>query len=247
MSPQTRREPAYRALADDIRTGIMEGRFPSGERLPTEAELSKQHAVSRQTVRRAYQDLVADGIVHRIPGKGTFPRTRGEYLRSFGSIEELLSLSLDTILEILEPLQFVDRPDAAAALGLQFDSVAEVTFRRLHDGLPFCVTTVSLPAAIGQRLRDLEMLTTPNATSSTTMLALLSRALDKPFAGAKQTITAVAAPANLAHVIDCEPNQPVMRIERLYFDLDGRPVEYAVNHFNPERYSYRLQLQRTNA
>ncbi len=44
--------------------------------------------------------------------------------------------------------------------------------------------------------------------------------------------------------IDCRESEPILRIERNHFAADGRPIERCVNYFNPERCSYRLQLQR---
>ena len=38
----------------------------------------------------------------------------------------------------------------------------------------------------------------------------------------------------------------MLRIDRLYRDRELRPLELAVNHFNPDRYSYRLQLRRVD-
>lgn len=43
------------------------------------------------------QDLVAEGMICRVPGRGTFPVPRdGRYLRQFGSVKDLMGLSLDT-------------------------------------------------------------------------------------------------------------------------------------------------------
>jgi hypothetical protein len=36
---------------------------------------------------------------------------------------------------------------------------------------------------------------------------------------------------------------PVLRIDQLYRDRDLAPLELAVNHFHPDRYSYRVQLR----
>ncbi|MFC4855206.1 GntR family transcriptional regulator [Actinophytocola glycyrrhizae] len=66
------REPAYRQLARTLRNALVQGRYRDGVRLPTEAELADEYKVSRQTVRRAFHDLVADGLVHRVRGRGTF-------------------------------------------------------------------------------------------------------------------------------------------------------------------------------
>src|SRR5258708_261752 len=101
--PALRRKSAYRQLADELRHLAREG-LADGQRLPTELELTGQYQLSRQTVRRAYLELVAEGVVERVPGKGTFPARRGHYKRSFASIDELLALSLDTELEVVGPL-----------------------------------------------------------------------------------------------------------------------------------------------
>jgi len=73
MAARTRhRESSYMSLAREVRKQILQGRYADGRRLPTEAELSAQYQVSRQTVRRAFHDLVSEGMVYRIPGRGTF-------------------------------------------------------------------------------------------------------------------------------------------------------------------------------
>ena len=99
------RGTAYQTLASDLRTSILQGKYADGSALPTEAELSAQHQLSRQTVRRAFQELVAEDLVYRVAGRGTFvvPADR-QYLRQHGSIEELMGLSLDTELELIDPL-----------------------------------------------------------------------------------------------------------------------------------------------
>jgi hypothetical protein len=53
----------------------------------------------------------------------------------------------------------------------------------------------------------------------------------------------LAADAEVAHRLGCAPGLPVLRIDRLYRDRDLTPLELAVNHFHPDRYSYRIQLR----
>ena len=222
-----------------VRAGLIDG-----QRLPTEVELTDQYQLSRQTVRRAYLELVAEGVVERIPGRGTFPARRGHYRRSFASIEELLALSLDTELEVIEPLSIETSSEEALVLGLQFDDVLHIGYRRLHQDLAFCYTDVYLPPRMDRYLQDNQFLKEKESRSRVTILGLLDQALPHPVAGAKQVVTAVTAPADVAQQIDCQEGEPILRIERVHFDAEGRPVEHCVNHFNPDRYSYRLQLQR---
>ncbi|HXL61098.1 MAG TPA: GntR family transcriptional regulator, partial [Mycobacterium sp.] len=51
-----RTEPAYQTLRDQLRGEIAAGHYRNGTRLPTESELVARHGLSRQTVRRAFQD-----------------------------------------------------------------------------------------------------------------------------------------------------------------------------------------------
>src|SRR5215472_14686830 len=104
--PDRVRSVAYRALADTIRGEIRSGRYAGGRQLPTEDQLAARHSVSRQTVRRAMQDLVSEGIIYRIAGRGTYPVAEEDrYVNHFGSVEELMALSLDTECEIVNGLQ----------------------------------------------------------------------------------------------------------------------------------------------
>jgi GntR family transcriptional regulator len=242
-----RAQVAYRELAATLRQDIAAGQYAAGERLPTEAELITRTGLSRQTVRRAFQELTAEGTIYRVQGRGTFALPgNGQYLRSFGSIDDLMALSLDTELQVVEPLHV----QASVALADQVqpgtDSVMTISFLRLHEAVPFCYTRVHVPLEIGRKLRELPevaALAEPGIRAPLTVISLMSRASGRPIHSATQDVTAVAADPDVAHLLDCAPGEPVLRISRLYRDRDLLPLELAVNHFNPSRYSYRIQLR----
>jgi GntR family transcriptional regulator len=241
----TRTEAAYAMLARTLRGAILAGRYADGTRLPTEAELAAEYRVSRQTVRRAFHDLVAEGMVRRVPGRGTFAAPRREpYLRQFGSVEDLMGLSVDTRLEVLSPLRRQVDIDAASRLRLDSDAVYRVLFRRRHQDVAFCLTTVYLPPDIGAVLAGCPELATPGALSETTVIGLIERHTTTPIAEAEQSITAVAATDTVTVYLDCEPGEPLLRVDRSYADTAARPVELATSYFLPEHYSYRVRLRR---
>lgn len=62
----------YEAIAADLRSGVLNGRWPAGRQLPLEAELAASYAVTRGTVRRALAVLEREGRIRRERGKGTF-------------------------------------------------------------------------------------------------------------------------------------------------------------------------------
>jgi GntR family transcriptional regulator len=192
------------------------------------------------------QDLVSEGLVYRVPGRGTFPAPRdSRYLRQFGSVEDLMALSLDTRLELVRPLQ--RRVDLAAAGRLRLDSdvVCSVDFRRLHDGLPLCFTRVCVPPDVGRLLVDVPELHEVGATSEHTVLGLLDARLESPVLEAEQSISVGGVPPEASGALDTPDGQPVLRIDRLYTDAAARPVELAVNWFHPDHYSYRVRLRRS--
>jgi len=246
VTAQSPAGPAYLRIAEALRLAVL--RSPDAElRLPTEAELAEEHGVSRQTVRRAYQELVSDGLVTRTPGRGTFAARGGsQYLRRFGTVEDLMSLSVDTEMEVLAPLARRVEIEAAGRLGLSSDVVAAVSFRRLHLGVPFCVTDVYLPPEVGALIADAPEVQR-GARSSRTIIGLLDPVLADPIGGADQTITVALADTRVAAATDSEPGEPMLRIDRMYRAMSGEAVELAVSRFVTSLYSYRSSLRRARS
>lgn len=64
--------PLYYQLREYFRNMILDGTLTYGTKLPSETELCKEMSLSRSTAKQAYDGLVADGLITRIQGKGTF-------------------------------------------------------------------------------------------------------------------------------------------------------------------------------
>ena len=64
--------PRYAQLAAVIREDIFSGRLAAGDRVPSEAELMAEHGLSKATVNEALRVLVAEGLVTRRAGSGSF-------------------------------------------------------------------------------------------------------------------------------------------------------------------------------
>jgi DNA-binding FadR family transcriptional regulator/anti-sigma regulatory factor (Ser/Thr protein kinase) len=61
---------AYKSITDAIRRKITEGEYPAGSLLPSEAVLTAEHGVARNTLRRALADLEGEGLIKALPGRG---------------------------------------------------------------------------------------------------------------------------------------------------------------------------------
>jgi len=64
--------PVYRQIADEIRAAALDGRLPSGHRLPPTRDLARHLGVNRNTVVAAYDWLATEGFVRSHTGRGTF-------------------------------------------------------------------------------------------------------------------------------------------------------------------------------
>lgn len=66
------RRPKYMELRELIRQQILSGQLPAGSAILTEPEMARRHGVSISTVKEALKDLVKDGLITRVRGRGTF-------------------------------------------------------------------------------------------------------------------------------------------------------------------------------
>lgn len=240
-----RPESSYQALARELREQVLKGVYTDGRALPTETELAQQRGLSRQTVRRAFQELVVDGLVYRVRGRGTFATSRdSSYIRQFGSVEDLMGLSVDTLLQVVSPPRRTVDVDAASRLQLPNDAVVHMVFHRVFDGAPFCLSTICLPPEVGSLLIDDPDFSTPGSTTTATIIGFLDEHLPHPITEAHQSVTVALATESVAESLGCEVGHPLLRIDRLYLDSRGKGVELAVNYFLPEHYSYRTRLRR---
>jgi len=69
---------AYKGITDALRRRITEGEYAAGSLLPSEAVLTSEFDVSRNTLRRALTDLESEGLVRALPGRGRVVTAQGE-------------------------------------------------------------------------------------------------------------------------------------------------------------------------
>jgi DNA-binding GntR family transcriptional regulator len=88
--------PQYRVIADAIRAKIADGDYAVEDKLPSTEDLRKLYGASARTVRRAIEELGAQGIVYGQPGVGVFvareadPQERSpEYVELKGQIDSV--------------------------------------------------------------------------------------------------------------------------------------------------------------
>ncbi|MDR3200095.1 MAG: FadR family transcriptional regulator [Spirochaetales bacterium] len=101
-------------ILTQVRDLILEGSLRPGERLPSEAMLAKQLAVTRGDVREALSRLELHGVVKTLPQSGTFLSDIGIRALS-GIISSMLNLDRDNTISLLKTREFLEEKTAALA------------------------------------------------------------------------------------------------------------------------------------
>jgi len=70
--PPRGRKLVYVAIADVLAARIEDGTYPPEGRLPAELDLAAEFGASRESVRRAVDELRKRGLIETVKGKGSF-------------------------------------------------------------------------------------------------------------------------------------------------------------------------------
>lgn len=228
-------EPKYAQLRDAL-TALTTQDLAPDDALPSERELMGRYAVSRATVRRAIESLVADGVVHRIPGKGTFvsrPRLTSDLhlasfsqdmtRRGFTPSSAILTLEIATApMDVKEALQL---PRAGNAWRIERI--------RFADGVPIALEDGWYPA---QLLPDLDQL-----DLSGSLYEVLAERYDLVIDHAEQTLWGESADPPTARRLKV-PSGAALLIFRRISSASGTPVEYVTSRYRGDRYSIHMTL-----
>lgn len=214
--------------------------LPAGSPVPPERALGVQFGTSRTTVRQALQELVVEGRLERIQGKGTFvakPKVAQE-LRLTSYTQDMLAQGLEPTSAVLD-MGYVPADDVLAQrLAIKPGArVLRIERLRLADGEPMAIETTHLS---GQRFPGLRRL----LARSTSLYAVLAHTYGITLLEAEETIETVPAPPREAHLLGTDVGLPLLLLSRHSLDDTGLPIEYVRSLYRGDRYKFVAHLQR---
>ena len=223
-----------------LRERIVSGELAPGARLPGEPQLAAENGVSRVTIRRALDQLVAEGLLSRRPGAGTYVcarRVQPIVADLSNTLAHLVEMGRSTSVRLLS-FAYVTPPDPIArALGLGLGERTQRSVRvRMIDGLPFSYLTTHVPERVGLTYSEADLAGTP-------LLELLERS-GVVVECASQTIGATLAGPEPADALGVEIGSPLISMSRVVRDQGDRGVEHLHALYRPDRYSFQMELVR---
>lgn len=231
--------PLYHQIELDMRQRLHRGEWRSGQRIPTERELEAMYSASRITIRQAVSNLVAEGLVVREPGRGTFVRdaTFTAAPRGVTSFtDEMLGLGLQAGARLLAIRLEAASAEVAQRLHIAPGSpVVMIKRLRLGDDKPMGLQTARLPAI---RVPGLERA----SLADHSLYAYLEQHHGIIPAEAEETFRVGAARGEAAELLKVPEGTCSFLVERLTSDHLG-PFEFVTSVFRGDRYRIRLMLR----
>lgn len=216
-------QPLYKQVYEVLLRRIAQGEWRPGEALPSEQALAAELGVSQGTVRKSLDALTAEKLVQRRQGKGTYVAEHTPDLALFRFFRLSRADGGERVTPQSTPAAVRRRPAKAVEaekLGLRRGAqVIEIRRTRLIDGEPLISEVIVLPRSLFPGIdRHGEL---PN-----TLYSLYQSEFGVSVVVANEELQAVAASREDAKILEVEPGTPLLQIDRIAVDLDGRKVEW---------------------
>ena len=221
--------PLYLQIEEELKGEIASGEIGSLSRLPSENELTARFNVSRMTIRKALDRMVADGLLFRRAGKGTYvalPKIEhvASQAKSFSDSMQQHGLRSSTL--VLSSGIVKAYGQMANRLGVGSDE-AVVFLRRLRfvEGEPMAIHQSYLPIRWASILdRDL-----------TGSLTHILDDVGARVATVEDSVDAIVAVEDDARLLQIPPGAPLLHIRGVAKSADGAVVRYSEALYRGDR------------
>jgi len=230
--------PLYFQIAERLRGEMRNRRMRPGDLLTTDERLQREFGVSRATARKAIDELVDEGLVERVTGKGTFltkPRLQVPLPLMLSFTEELERRGMRPSTRVVSVEWASAGERARHALGIEAKTrVLRLERIRYANDRPVLHTVDVLPERLGIG---------PDEDFSASLYRLIE-SHGVQLAECQNIITAGVTDRRLGKLLRVKEGFPVLALRRTSYDADGRPVLYEDAACRGDLYSYAIRMVR---
>jgi GntR family transcriptional regulator len=242
---ETEHVPLYYQLKKLISEEIDKGNYDYDSPIPTEMELINTYRISRTTVRQAILELVQEGKLYRVKGKGTFvakPKISQNFMNtrmhSFiaPTNEEVINSGRVPSTEVVS-LTVVPMPDAMVKLcGAEQGAMTICLYRkRCADGVPILRVKTYLP------VKRCSFVLEHNFVNEG-LYDVLSTQEDTKILKVSKTCEAVAAGREDVEILGVKRGSPIHFFTTIGYNTSGEVIEYSLSHFRGDRHRFHVEI-----
>lgn len=219
----------YEEIAEDIRQSILSGKYNPNEQLPLEKEMCEQYGVSRITIKKAVDELVAQGLVIKRRGSGTFVKAVDDHdVQELSMAKQFAGFSETNRGKIVksEVIEFeVIHPTVEIATKLKItcdDFVYNIVRVRYADDKPCVMEYTYMPITLipGIKMDILKK----------SVYKYIEESLNLKIKSAHRTIRAVSPSDLEKQWLEVTEISPILEVEQVGFLDNGQPFEYSTAH-----------------
>lgn len=233
--------PRYREIRQELLALLARQHWTVGQAIDSETALALRFEVAIGTLRRAVDDLVAEGLLVRRQGKGTFVNrhSRDRLLFYFFHLAPTDASKKHPDVSLLS----FQRDRARAEEAERLDIVERAPVLRLRNSLTVegKVAAIDDITIAAERFRGLTEAIVRNRSSTVYDLYQEYR---QSVARASERLRASAASRDVAALLGIDPGTPILTIRRLALGLHDDPIEWRVSHVQTRDFEYLNELVR---
>ena len=236
MKEKNGRLPLYLQLREEVRRKIENGEYAPGSAIPSEKQLADAHGMHRLSVRNALKELIREGLLKSVQGKGIFvcgpKKTETTEIFQF-SLEELESIAEHRVL--IKTTRKAG-PYYSKLLGIDpDDSVWYIRRITSCKGEPVALKDLIVPTAKLPRLEEIDC-------QLFSLYDALSWSSVHLYAGEQILRMTYLDPA-MAKLLHMSPKQAVMEISCVIRDPEETPAAYSCAYIRGDKTDFSLQYK----
>lgn len=232
--------PLYYQLKEILLEGVKQA--SAGDSFPTELELCTQFEISRPTVRQAINELVIEGYLTRLKGKGTFiseSKITQDFLVALESFaDEMQRKGLVPTTRILELEMARADEKIGEALNVPIgQQVIKIRRLRFANETPIVLVVTFLPY---EKFTDLLSRDLQNDSLYQIIEQEYGYKIDRSI----RMLEARVAGEDEAELLKMKKGDPIQYIETTTYLLDGTPIEFSLSEYRGDRNTFTFELKK---
>lgn len=226
--------PIYYQIMEQLKNQIKSGDLQPDMPLPSEREYAQQFGISRMTVRQALSNLVNEGLLYRLKGRGTFvskPKMEQALQGLTSFTEDMKSRGMTPGSRLIDYQLIDSTEELAAILGCGHpSSIHKITRVRLANDIPMAIESSHIPFELAGELNESHF--------QSSIYDHIERYNSIPISRAKQELEPSAATTEEANILGIQKGAPVLLIKRTTYLQNGTAFEHAKSVYRGDRYTF---------
>jgi GntR family transcriptional regulator len=229
--------PLHHQVRNYLLGCIERGELLPGQQLLQEREYATRIGISLAPVRQAILDLVKEGYLYRVPGKGTFVREQKveekiSILSSFS--ESMRAKGLSAVLHVTDHHVGIAPPSIKAMFDVKDQQVFSLQRVALIGGKAVALLASYLPSRLVPGLEEIEF-------EGRSLYRTLEERYGIVLGRAESSIEVVRCRSTQATMLGIAQGTPMLQVEGKTYDITGQFVEFSQVLYRADRFRFTIE------